>query len=266
MAWGRYESSFVKHPKVQAIPDAKRPGAIAFHLSCTLYSAEVLTDGFVPHGVLSRLGHEVGLKRHKPTVDLLVDVGLLEPVAGGYVVHDYLDYNPSSGEVKRLRKGAAERQQRRREQLKLDGTSQRDTSAVSQRDNADVSQRDVTADALARADAPAHGRARPAPSPSLKPSGVREGEKGSPPTEPPTPLEAPPALRIVPDPEPELTAEERERNAAKARALVERVTPEPPSAEPTDEEIERREQARRAAAARLAHHDEPDADADIPLH
>lgn len=120
MPWGRYESSFARHPKVQRIARDERADAIALHLGATLYCAELLTDGFVPTDVVPRLSHEVGIEDHDPALKTLLKVGLFDKVRGGYNVHDYLDYNPSAAEVKEKRKQATERQRRRRSQTSLD--------------------------------------------------------------------------------------------------------------------------------------------------
>lgn len=55
------------------------------------YSADQLSDGFVPAGWLHRFPR-------KP-LKACLDAGLLEKVAGGYLVHDFLDHNPSKAAV-----------------------------------------------------------------------------------------------------------------------------------------------------------------------
>jgi len=110
MPWVRLDDQFADHPKVvQAGPLAGW-----LHICALTYCARYLTDGFIPQAIVPRLadftgigivdvngghaafGHDVTVQE---LVDRLVDVGLWDVVDGGYMIHDYLDYNPSKEEV-----------------------------------------------------------------------------------------------------------------------------------------------------------------------
>jgi len=76
-------------------------------------------------------GHDV---EHAELVDLLIDVGLWEETDGGYLIHDYLDYNPSKAEVLAERQANAKRQkefqERRRKANGQFGSQDTATNAV----------------------------------------------------------------------------------------------------------------------------------------
>ena len=68
-----------------------------------------LTDGFVSTLVLPLLGIPTGYRR---LAQRLVNVGLFEEVEGGYMVHDYLEYNPKRDVVLQRRAEDLERKRR----------------------------------------------------------------------------------------------------------------------------------------------------------
>lgn len=114
MAWVRYESGFPRHHKIQAIPSAFRPAAIAVHVAACAYSAEALTDGFIPDDIMPALTSYVGVKRPKRVLDLVTNVGLFRRVSGGYEVNDYTEYNPDSDTVRSKREADKARKQAER--------------------------------------------------------------------------------------------------------------------------------------------------------
>lgn len=164
MAWIRYESGFTKHPKVQTIPPAIRPQAIALHHAGCGYSAELLTDGLVPDDVWPALASQVGIlsrssSRVTPlekTLAALKTAGLIDRRKGAWEVHDYLDYNPSRARVLEQRKMAADRQNKRRT-----GDVTRDKPRDKPRDTAPPVTHSVTRDKPRDSRA----RARPGPKP-----------------------------------------------------------------------------------------------------
>jgi hypothetical protein len=88
MPWVRLDDQFPDHPKVVAA------GPLAGWLFvCGLaYCARQLTDGFIPSAQVARLVSESAASKLTAS---LVKAGLWEETEGGYVVHDYLEYNPS---------------------------------------------------------------------------------------------------------------------------------------------------------------------------
>lgn len=104
MPWFKVDDSFDTHAK------AIRAGnqALGLWVRCGAYSARHLTDGFVPAEIAKLYGRA-------GEVRALVAAGLWSPIEGGYQMHDFHDYNPTSAQVRADRKAAAERQRRARE-------------------------------------------------------------------------------------------------------------------------------------------------------
>lgn len=112
MTWARIDDQMQHHPKIQAA------GAIAelIQYRAIQYCCRYLTDGFLPanavSSLLTGLEHvslaeggvpgmfEVG--RDCDEIDwpeVMVDAGLWHRRKGGYLVHDFLDYNPKKTDV-----------------------------------------------------------------------------------------------------------------------------------------------------------------------
>lgn len=99
MTWARIDDHFPEHPKVVGISDR----AFRVHIAALCYAARYLTDGHIPKAVPSALG-----ARTRDIAEL-VGAALWEPNGDSYVIHDYLDYNPSRAavEAERARKATA---------------------------------------------------------------------------------------------------------------------------------------------------------------
>lgn len=111
MSWVKLDDGFAEHPKVIAAG----PLAGWVHVCGLCYCNRNLTDGYVPRAIARRLAdfEHVGLETGgvpgmvavgvdvdcELLVEILVEVGMWEEVEGGYVIHDYLDYNPSKEDV-----------------------------------------------------------------------------------------------------------------------------------------------------------------------
>ena len=114
--WVKIDDAILDNPKILAA------GFVGFslHVAAITYCGRNLTDGFVPHakvatlvdlsGIFTNCGNECGLPdldvkggAHSPepygVVTHLIDVGLWHEVDGGYLIHDYLKYNPSKKQV-----------------------------------------------------------------------------------------------------------------------------------------------------------------------
>ena len=115
MPWFRLDDSFHSHPKVLAAGNE----AVGLFVRCGTYAAEHLTDGQLPRDIVLLYGSEV-------LAEKLVVVRLWHRARRGWLIHDYLDYNPSRQAVENDRKNAAERQKRRRESMSSRRDSQRD--------------------------------------------------------------------------------------------------------------------------------------------
>jgi len=102
MAWVKLDDAFFRHDKARS---AGKDGRALF-VASLCYAADRRSDGFIADTHLGVLAAEAEVR---PAVaKRLVEVGLWERVEGGYHVHDYLDYQPSSDEVEQRRLKRAE--------------------------------------------------------------------------------------------------------------------------------------------------------------
>lgn len=104
MPWFRLEDSFHHHPKVVRAGNA----ATGLWVRCGTYSAQYLTDGVIPDDI----AHAYGRPRE---IQTLLDTGLWVENGTGFLIPDYLDFNPSKAQVEIDRAMARERQRRARE-------------------------------------------------------------------------------------------------------------------------------------------------------
>ena len=112
MSWVKIDDLFPDHPKVVALGVDAAFG-ISMHVAALCYSSRHLTDGFLPGAQAVRLVL-LPPKTAEYIVRRLVEVGMWEPVDGGYNLHDYLDFNPSRERVLAERQAAKDRRDRRR--------------------------------------------------------------------------------------------------------------------------------------------------------
>jgi len=99
MTWFRLDDGFADHPKVLRCSLA----AIGLWSKAGAWCAKHLTDGSVPSAAVSALG---GSKR---LADELVAADLWRREDGGYVFHEWLDHQPSRGQVIAKRVATRER-------------------------------------------------------------------------------------------------------------------------------------------------------------
>lgn len=92
MTWFRLEDDFYDNPKVLRAGNA----AIGLWVRCACYSARHLTDGYIPADIARRDGRP-------KEIDALVDSTLWIANGSGFVMPDFLDFNPSKTEVKQRR-------------------------------------------------------------------------------------------------------------------------------------------------------------------
>ena len=98
MSWVRLDDSFFSHPKIVTAGTE----AVGLYVIALTYSSHHLTDGHVPAAWVRQAA---GAKATK-LADALVEQGLWTENGAGWVIHDYLDYNPSRQKV--LEKRAAD--------------------------------------------------------------------------------------------------------------------------------------------------------------
>lgn len=91
MSWVKLDDSFFSHPKVVNAGTE----AIGLYVLGLTYSSHHLTDGHVPAAWVKQA---VGAKVAKLT-GALVEHGLWELNGTGWLIHDYLIYNPNRTDV-----------------------------------------------------------------------------------------------------------------------------------------------------------------------
>jgi hypothetical protein len=102
MAWIRIEDSMFRHRKIVEIP----PHSKLLLIGSLCHCADQLTDGFISAGAAKAVARLLGVpwSAHKP----LVACELWHEVAGGYSIHDYLDYQPSASQERQRREAEAD--------------------------------------------------------------------------------------------------------------------------------------------------------------
>ena len=108
MAWAKLDDEFVEHTRISKLSDR----AFRLHVAAICHAARKLTDGHISETdgrILRAL-----TKARRRHIDELLDAGVWTPNGDGWVIRDYLDYNPSAETVKERRKKWADRQNRKR--------------------------------------------------------------------------------------------------------------------------------------------------------
>lgn len=95
MSWARIDPEMPLHPKVFG----SGPGAFALNVAAICYSSRLLTDGFIPNSDLALLLPCMKYHARMNAVKALLRSRLWEVTDKGWIIHDYLKYNPSKAEV-----------------------------------------------------------------------------------------------------------------------------------------------------------------------
>jgi hypothetical protein len=109
VTWLRIDDGFVEHPKVASLSDQ----AFRLHLVGLSYCARNLTDGTLDERATRIVGASVCARPGRLLTEL-EQVGLWDRAGDGYLIHDYLDWNPAASQVKKERRRAADRQKKAR--------------------------------------------------------------------------------------------------------------------------------------------------------
>lgn len=104
MPWVKLDDQFFTHPKVQRAGRDARD----LYLAGLTYCARQLTDGEIPVEAMRLLAAMAEIDDWQTAARRLLEAGLWESCDGGYVVHDYLEYNPSRACVEQTRSARAE--------------------------------------------------------------------------------------------------------------------------------------------------------------
>ncbi len=112
MSWLKIDPAFPRHPKLAAMGD---DWILAgwLHLCASCYCADYLTDGYVSRKDMAGLttfeplSSRTALEIANAMADQPPALQLFERTNGGFLVHDYLDYNPSREEYEALKEARA---------------------------------------------------------------------------------------------------------------------------------------------------------------
>lgn len=228
MTWVRMDDGYPRHRKIRPLSDA----AFRLDVSGWGWSSEYLTDG---HIGADDLPHVADIKKPAAAVAELVKRGRWHgaghecprcpEITDGWVIHDYLGYNPSREKVQRERDAKAERQRRWIESRKGQVTNATSNGVMG-----------TSPDASRDASQPASITQPPSPSPSPTTGGARDAPRcprhqddPNPPNcgacadarrawrAPPTPADRPAAEVLGPMPEHDPTAGAAARQALRAQ-------------------------------------------------
>lgn len=111
MAWAKLDDQFNNHPKTR---EAWRtdPVSVGLYALALSWAAQYETDGRVtPAWVEDQLPDE---EQRTSAVSALVNAGLWVENGNGWVIHDYLEYNPSKAEIQAKREADKQRKARAR--------------------------------------------------------------------------------------------------------------------------------------------------------
>ena len=104
MPWFKVDDTLPFHAKIVMAGNT----ALGLWVRAGAWSSQQLTDGFIPDHIVRALGTVTIASR-------LVSCGLWSRVDGGFLMHDYLDYNPSRADVEKDREEARQRMRRVRQ-------------------------------------------------------------------------------------------------------------------------------------------------------
>ena len=102
MPWVRLDDEFDDHPKVAELfllagDDQRAHAALGLHMLALAYCGRKMTNGEVSRALPSKL------RGTQAQVDLLVAAELWDLADDGWLIHDFLDYNPSREETEAAR-------------------------------------------------------------------------------------------------------------------------------------------------------------------
>lgn len=106
MTWARLDDSFYDHPKTLRLWE-RCPAAIALHTRAIAWCAKHEQDGHLPAQIVAAIS-PVQSDRDEQ-IKALLDEEAWHEHEGDFVIHDYLDYNPSKEEVIEKRRKDRER-------------------------------------------------------------------------------------------------------------------------------------------------------------
>ncbi|MFF8839605.1 hypothetical protein [Streptomyces sp. NPDC015130] len=118
MPWVRLDDRFPSHRKVALLSDR----AFRLYVSALCWSSENLTEGRILEKELPLVAR---IRGHKTAAAELEAAGLWDRAEVGWVIHDYLEYNPDRAKVQAEREANAARQQAWRDRKKAEREAKR---------------------------------------------------------------------------------------------------------------------------------------------
>lgn len=110
MTWTKIDDQLHAHPKVQQAWQTSR-AAIGLHLLALSHASAYLTDGHVSDAFVTAQLPSAAERRK--AVGALVDSGLWDDSeAGGWTIHDFLEFNESRTQVESRRRSDSRRKRR----------------------------------------------------------------------------------------------------------------------------------------------------------
>lgn len=103
MVWFKVDDDFFANAKVMLAGNA----AAGLYVRCGTWSSKHLTEGFIPTKVAKDFGSPGEIRA-------IVRERLWVVQEDGYLMRDFLEYNPTKEQVEHVRKGAAARQKKAR--------------------------------------------------------------------------------------------------------------------------------------------------------
>lgn len=119
-------NGFYVNEKVQELARSGRMDAVGVFCMALTYCGDHLTDGFVPRRAMLYVIGATGEQ-----VNALCDVGMLEEVDEGWIIHDYTVHNRTKEQVLHARADAKERKSKSRCHATVTSMSQRDSAVTS---------------------------------------------------------------------------------------------------------------------------------------
>ena len=119
-------NGFYANEKVQELARSGRMDAVGVFCMSLAYCGDHLTDGFVPRRAMLYVIGATGEQ-----VNALCDVGMLEEVDEGWLIHDYTAHNRTKEQVLHARADAKERKSKSRCHSTVTAVSQRDMRVTS---------------------------------------------------------------------------------------------------------------------------------------
>lgn len=118
--WARLDDALIDHQKIfDAGAVLGKNGAalaLAIYAVGLMYANKHLTDGFLSEAVVKNFRHVDDPLR---VAGALTKVALFDKVIGGFKIHDFHDYNPSAGAVKKRQR--EDRQRKAEERARQNG-------------------------------------------------------------------------------------------------------------------------------------------------